>query len=147
MTIETCSPDIHRLDYRCYIIPTIEPIDTITEDSCPIGLTKEVPEEHTEGCVESHMIKKKVCLSTDTVIPVAKEPCYVGGSINSDELDETNVRITTAFADANGKIEERPPSPKNEIYNYFIETELPGGVVIRPGGRTCDLPSGCVHAH
>lgn len=81
------------------------------------------------------------------MITVAKESKVVGKSDNSDELEETNVRITTTFADADGAEEERSSSPKNEIYNYLMETELPGGVVIRSGGRTCDFPSGCLHAH
>lgn len=78
---------------------------------------------------------------------VAKVSCKEGCSENSDLLEETNVRITKAMTDIADGEEDRSSSPKNEMYNYFMETEFPGGVVIRSGGRTRDLSLGCLHAH
>lgn len=50
IAIETCASDIHRLDYRCYIMPLMESIEAGTEDGTPIKLTKEVRNEHVDVC-------------------------------------------------------------------------------------------------
>lgn len=123
-------------------MPGIESDEAITDDV----IAKVVPECHSVTCYESGC-DVKFARSTDTGITGVKRSKKNGTSIGSDELEETNVRIAKAKADANGYDEDRSPSPKNEIYNYFIETELPGGVVIRTGGRTCDFSLGCLHAH
>lgn len=39
MAIETCATDMHRLDYRCYMMPTIESIDALPEDGIPMVFT------------------------------------------------------------------------------------------------------------
>lgn len=95
LAIESCATDIHRLDYRCYIIPSIRSEETETEKLVSGKATEDVSSEHHVICDEAHGKDiKRTALSTDTVSTGTKLSKKKGSTFDSDESEETNVRLT-----------------------------------------------------
>lgn len=71
MTIETCASDIHRLDYRCYIIPLIEPKDAKPDEGDHKEITEVIHKEHPKDYSETPKGREdKPARSTDSVSTV-----------------------------------------------------------------------------